>query len=102
MGRPGRRQGGRAGPAGPPDTTKFITRELAASILGKSLALQPNSDPLPFKDTASIQSSYRGMVGAMVNAKLMVGFTDNTFRPGGLLTRAQAAVLFVRALNYRK
>jgi len=84
------------------DTTKPITRELAASILGKSLGLQPNSDPLPFKDTASIQSSYRGMVGAMVKAKLMVGFTDNTFRPGNLLTRAQAAVLFVRALNYGK
>jgi len=86
---------------GPADTTKLITRELAASILGKSLGLQPNSDPLPFKDTASIQS-YRGMVGAMVKAKLMVGYPDNTFGPGGLLTRAEAAVLFVRVLNYKK
>ena len=43
--------------------------------------------------------SYVGWVGAVCAAGLIEGFEDNTFRPGKILSRAEAATLIYRASN---
>ena len=75
-----------------------VTRELASRILGAALELETgDASALKFTDSAGINSAYAPYVAAMVEAGLLNGFEDGSFRPQSPLTRAQAAVLIYRA-----
>lgn len=75
-----------------------VTRELASRILGAALELEAgDASALTFTDSAGINSAYAPYVAAMVEAGLLNGFEDGSFRPQSPLTRAQAAVLIYRA-----
>lgn len=76
-----------------------ISRQEMAILSAKALALQPADLTLSFQDQYAIDNN-SGMVGAAVNNKLLFGFEDQTFRPKETSTRAQAAVILTRILDF--
>lgn len=72
-----------------------ITREEVATIIAKIKNLPLDEGTVEvFKDKEQIKWS-KGFVGAVVNAKYMVGFPDGTFKPQNNITRGEA----IYALN---
>ena len=72
-----------------------ITREEAAVWIARALKLEAgNAD---FTDNQLIGKP--ALVGAVYEKGIIKGFTDGTFRPGEYLTRAQAAVMLLKAEN---
>jgi len=78
-----------------------ITRQEVAGILVRLLDIAPAADGLgAFTDAARIADWSRGNIGAVVQAGLMRGMPDNTFKPLKSITRAEAVVSLDRALAY--
>ncbi|SEO74538.1 S-layer homology domain-containing protein [Paenibacillus sp. OV219] len=75
-----------------------ITRNEMAIMIARALKLDPNEKALDFKDKTSIKS-HPELVGAIVEAKIITGFPDQTFRPAGTLTRAQSAIALINMLD---
>lgn len=75
------------------EPVRDITREEAAVWMSRALQLT-DSEPA-FTDNELIGNKV--MVGAAAAAGLVTGFEDGSFRPGHTLTRAQAAVMLLRA-----
>lgn len=90
---------------GYPDGTfrggQALSRAEAAVLLARALALPPGAGRLPFRDRGAIPSWALSSVLAAHEAGLMVGRDDLTFDAQGALTRAEAAVVLGRVLNYR-
>ncbi len=79
----------------------WVTRTQFAVMLARALGLQPDPDPaLAFADGAAIGDWAAGYVSAMVEAGLITGYEDGTFRPAARITRAELAVLVTRALAH--
>jgi len=57
---------------------------------------------LPFADEASITGNYRGCVAILYSAKIVDGDDNNRFNPDQYVTRAVAAALLYRSLEYAK
>lgn len=76
-----------------------VSRGAAAKVVALAIGLPvPTGDcPTGFSDTAS--SVFRCYIKAMVDAGLLRGFSDGTFRPGVNLRRDQAATLLAQALT---
>ncbi|MFD2330541.1 glycosyl hydrolase [Cohnella sp. GCM10020058] len=81
-----------------------ITREDMAAMLARAIALTGELDASEagdgFKDQASIADYAREAVGQLANAGLINGFEDGTFSPKGETTRAQAANVIYKLLNF--
>lgn len=77
-----------------------VTRLDFAAWLAGAMELQPQGDPAqpPFRDWDRVPEELRPKVLAAVEAGLLTGFPDGTFRPDETLTRAQMGVIFGRAL----
>jgi len=86
---------------GYPDGTfrpeKPITRAEIAAILTRIMGLNPQTAPNP--NFADVQSNHWafGYIAAVVNAGIMQGYPDHTFRPDQSITRAELATVMVRA-----
>ncbi|MCG3087952.1 S-layer homology domain-containing protein [Sporosarcina cyprini] len=85
--------------SGYPDGTfkpgQNITRQDAAKLLALVLDLDMNQVVDPgFKDVSKSHPYYR-YIAALVEAGIISGYEDNTFRPGDSLTRAQMAKILV-------
>jgi len=79
---------------------KTITRQEAASILVRLLKIAPTTEGIEkFKDQAQIPEWSRDSIGAVLSAKLMQGFPDETFKPARGITRAEAVVSLDRAIK---
>jgi len=66
-------------------------------MLTRLLGGQNNAMPqLGYKDTGEIPDWAKASVRLANGRGLVTGYEDNTFRPRALLTRAEAAVMFVR------
>lgn len=76
-----------------PDAT--ITREEFAHLLNQALGLEDESI-LYFSDTADAQ--YYDDIAKAVRAGYMIGKSDASFSPDGLLSRAEAATILARLL----
>ncbi|MCM3786022.1 Ig-like domain-containing protein [Neobacillus mesonae] len=85
---------------------QLITREQMAIMMVRALhyngheaALNGTPDSIlrKFKDRAYIQAP--NIVAEAVQQGIIQGMTQNTFKPGGQATRAQAAVMITRMLN---
>ena len=61
-----------------------------------------NNAKLPFADEASLTGNYRGCVAILYKAKIVDGDDNNRFNPNQYVTRAVAAALLYRALDYAK
>lgn len=73
-----------------------ITRGEASVLIGQSLGLDGTARDTTFKDvTANVSSS--GYVQSLLDAGIVSGFSDGTFRPGKPVTRSEMAILIARA-----
>lgn len=77
-----------------------ITREEAAVILARVLAMQPEvGENTQFSDSRSMGNWSRGYITAIADAGVMNGYPDGRFGPQDNLTRGQAALLLTNALG---
>ena len=82
--------------AGRFDPNRSVTRAEATAMIARGLGLLPETAGQSFRDVPQ-DAWYRGEVGAASGFGLVSGYADGTFRPGGPITRAEAAVMLVRA-----
>ncbi|WP_399629245.1 S-layer homology domain-containing protein [Sporosarcina sp. SG10008] len=92
--------------SGYPDGTfkpgQSITRQDAAKLLALALDLDTKEVQNPgFKDVSKT-SPYYGYIAALVEAGVISGFEDNTFRPGDSLSRAQMAKIIVLGFEFEE
>ncbi|MWC29478.1 S-layer homology domain-containing protein [Paenibacillus sp. MMS18-CY102] len=80
--------------------TGIINRVEMAGMLAHALQLDDASN-VSFKD-AALFAGKKGMVAAVAGAGLITGYPDGTFKPDGQLTRAEAAVVIVRLMEYKR
>lgn len=81
---------------------QHLTREEAAVILARAGNMKTLKDPdiikllSKFSDEKNISTWARNQLAAAVKGKVLNGLADNTFRPQGKTTRAEAAAMIVR------
>ncbi len=89
---------------GYPDGTfkpeRYMTRIEASAVIFKILSLSEDYST-EFKD---VRKDYwgRGIIGAVVKAGIMKGYPDGTFKPDGLITRAEFLVIVLKAIGRGK
>ncbi|MFD1910373.1 S-layer homology domain-containing protein [Paenibacillus rhizoplanae] len=76
-----------------------ITRAEFAALLVRSLGLTPDTAGANYTDVMT-GDWYAGAIGAAVQAKLVEGFQDQSFRPNDTITREQMAVMISRAISF--
>ena len=80
--------------SGKMDPTGTVTREQAATIIGRLYKADPgNVSPssLDFKDKAKISSWSAGYIRAAVDKGFLAGYSDGTFQPTREVTRGEVA-----------
>ncbi|KAA0955582.1 S-layer homology domain-containing protein [Sporosarcina sp. ANT_H38] len=92
--------------SGYPDGTfkpgKSITRQDAAKLLALALGLDTKNVQNPgFKDVSKT-SPYYGHIAALVEAGIISGYVDNTFKPEASLSRAQMAKMIVLGFEFNE
>lgn len=80
---------------GPDDT---ITREQMAVMIVKAAKLTPVPGDLSFADGHTISDWARESMAAAVQNGIITGYPDNTVRPQGNATRAEAVTVIMNAL----
>lgn len=78
-------------------TTK-VTREEIAVQIGRSLGFEGAMAPTKFRDV-SASNVASGYIQSAVNAGIINGYSDGTFRPKELVTRGQMAAFLVRGFK---
>ncbi|WP_182914175.1 glycosyl hydrolase family 8 [Paenibacillus sp. 1011MAR3C5] len=76
-----------------------ITREEFAHLIVKALGLKENQAAPGFTDETSVSGWAKESVQLAVNAGIIQGYEDGTFRPKALISRAEMAVMIGRALH---
>ncbi|WP_309089179.1 S-layer homology domain-containing protein [Domibacillus sp.] len=76
-----------------------VTRGQAAKMIADILELDTTSPKAPNLKDVKKEKWYYGAVAALVEAKIMGGFKDGTFRPDQTLTRAEASRLIGEAFK---
>jgi len=76
-----------------------ITREQMAVMIVKAAQLSPVDSPLTFTDNSSISAWAKEAMATAVAKGIINGYPDNTVRPQGNATRAEAATVIVKALH---
>lgn len=88
--------------AGYPDGTfkpnESVTRAAAAIMIGRALGLDGTQRTTKFPDVGA-SSVASGYIQSAVEAGIISGFTDGTFRPNEPVTRGQLAIFLVRAFQ---
>ncbi|MEK5039874.1 S-layer homology domain-containing protein [Sporosarcina sp. FSL K6-3457] len=78
-----------------------ISRQHAATFLALSLGLDTVNVKDPgFKDVNK-KNPYYGAIAALVEAGIISGYADNTFKPNDNLTRTQMAKILVLGFNFK-
>lgn len=78
-----------------------VTRAEAVAMLGRAKGLDGTMRPTKFKDVAP-QSFASGYIQSAVDQGILTGFTDGTFKPDEPVTRAEMAIMLVKAYNLPK
>lgn len=76
-----------------------VTRGQAAKMIADLLELNTTSPKAPNLKDVKQDKWYYGAIAALVEAKIMGGFTDGMFRPDQTLTRAEASRLIGEAFK---
>lgn len=81
-----------------------MTREQFAVVISRLLKLQLPEDAVmqEFADESKISGWARQAVAQSAHAGFIQGYTDGTFRPNSLITRAEMAVIIGRILHSKK
>lgn len=75
-----------------------ITRAEAVALLGRALSLDEMQQDTPFSDVPK-SSFASGYIQNAVNAKIITGYKDGTFKPNQKVTRAEMAILISKAFK---
>lgn len=75
-----------------------ITREQMAAMIVKAARLTPTAGSLYFTDHGDISAWAINSIGTAVEHGIIKGYPDNTFKPRGHATRAEAVTVVVKAL----
>ncbi len=78
-----------------------VTREQFAAMVTRAFKLSASGKKLDFKDADEINSWAKEEVAAAVEAGIISGYTDGTFRPKASIKRSEAAVMAVKALGLK-
>lgn len=78
-----------------------ITREQMAFMIVKAVDLKPLSDTKAFSDADQISDWAKEFVNTAAGHAVISGYPDNTFRPQGNATRAEAVTVIVKRLAVR-
>ncbi|MHB9095850.1 MAG: S-layer homology domain-containing protein, partial [Eubacteriales bacterium] len=78
---------------------KKVTRAEFAVMIAKALGLQPQSGSIVFVDVKG-NAWYSGAVASAVEAGIIQGYSDLTFKPNAFIKREEAACMIIRALEY--
>lgn len=78
-----------------------VTREQMAAIVVKAANLTVAAAQNQFADSNSIAGWAQEAVATAVNIQIIRGYPDNTFKPGGKATRAEAVTVIVNAMNLK-
>ncbi|GIQ71263.1 S-layer homology domain-containing protein [Xylanibacillus composti] len=81
------------------EPNRSITRAEFAALVVRSLGLPTGAGSAAFMDI-SANAWYAPEVAAAVNAGIIYGYEDNTFRPNNAISREELAAMVVRALAY--
>jgi alpha-beta hydrolase superfamily lysophospholipase len=87
-------------PDGTMQPENLISRQEAAIVIAKVKALTPNTDAtMNFSDSSEMASWSNGYIGAVVEAGLMRGYPDGSFKPMAQIKRAEAIVALNHAMR---
>ncbi len=78
---------------------KIVTRGEAAAMIGRSLNLNGTKRSTQFSDVGS-QYFASGYIQSAVEAKVLSGYKDGTFKPDKPVNRGEMAVLISKAFKY--
>lgn len=78
---------------------QYITRAEFTKLLVEGLDLASSSKALSFTDADSIPQWAQAYVQAAVDAEVITGYQDGSFRGDGNITRAEMAVMITKALD---
>ncbi|MBM7565626.1 esterase-like activity of phytase family protein [Paenibacillus sacheonensis] len=81
------------------EPNRNVSRAEFAAMAVRALGLAASPSATDFSDVADA-AWYAKEVGAAVNAGIITGYNDGTFRPNAQISREEIAVILVRALNY--
>ena len=76
-----------------------ITREEIAMMTVRMLDGGTGTTDIPFTDAGEIGTGFREYVAEAYGQGIITGYPDDTFRPSGTATRAEAAVMAIRTLR---
>lgn len=76
-----------------------ITREEIAMMTVRMVDTNQAVSEMPFDDVDEISQGYEEYIARAYSKGIVTGYQDDTVRPGGTATRAEAAVMAVRALT---
>lgn len=80
---------------------KLITREQMAVMISKAAKVLLKAEAMHFADSASISEWAKEAVLAANQSGIMKGYPDNTIRPQGSASRAEAVTVIVNALTLK-
>lgn len=80
---------------------RTITRAEAAAMLGRTIKEKQAQD-LEYVDKDAIPKWAQEHIKVLLGLKIMGGYPDNSFRPEGRMTRAEAAVMFDNYMRLKK
>lgn len=81
---------------------ELITREQMAVMISRAAKLALEAGELQFSDNDRVSGWARDALAAANKAGIMKGYPDNSIRPQGHASRAEAVTVIVNALNLNK
>ncbi len=80
-----------------------MSRMDVAKMLAKALGVEPKANAkVPFNDVSGLSADDQALLAALYDAGVFKGFPDGSFKPDGVLTKAQIAILIDRVLGLVK
>ncbi len=76
-----------------------INRQEMAKMIARALGEKESENTVQFDDIDKVESKYKEYVIAAVSLGILEGYPDNTFRPNGNLSRAEASKVIVEVMS---
>jgi hypothetical protein len=76
-----------------------ITRAEMAAMTMRAFGYSESSGELQFADADKVPKWARGYVAKAVELGIIKGYSDNTFKPGGNITRAESFTILAKCLD---
>lgn len=82
------------------DPLGYVTREQAVVFLARNMMLQEQAGEVTeFKDSRTLSRWSRGVIRSAVDAGIIEGFSDGSFKPQRKVTRGDMSCMLVKALG---